>query len=617
METRSIIFLLAFFSFLSVSVPIMSEPTKMDNSEETAALAHQNGNYSDIKDQFLREYLMKTLGYSFYTNAETYTSLTIDDPRITTLVGLEMFTNLNRLVLRGLSIKWFDAKNYLSYLEIDQCDSIQQIYRQQGVRDSFVIKNCMNMEIIYDFTAQHTIIQSCPKLKTYYSECNDFRIDNCPLLNEVGVHIQPFYNWPKKCKCEINGCPNVTKLVVKRFFGVQERDACEQELEHLDVSRLINLVDLRCNLIRLKELDISNCHKIEVLDVSNNFLEALDISNCPKIREINVSNNDLERLDVSNCPSIMQLNASNNKLKALDVSNCPGIKEINVSHNNLEALDISNCPDLETLDVGFNLRPLYDFSRHDKLTSLGCAGCGYTSIDVSNHTKLTYLDLSYNRLSTLDIRGLYDLKVLHCESNELEEIVHENQNFANHGGKTKYLHCYGNLLTAYNVPNTCNVDVVGGEQYITRELTTLPDGTIGVEVSEETQAKRIFQLKYHKYCYSKESNRYYLGNESGKAQITQAWGKNYLVVNPKNYEIDEIPYIQYTYSCHIDEDYPTLNTNGGTLNVWIILPSPTEIKQISDMNTEDVWHTLSGVRLSSPPTQKGIYIKNGKKVAVK
>ena len=32
---------------------------------------------------------------------------------------------------------------------------------------------------------------------------------------------------------------------------------------------------------------------------------------------------------------------------------------------------------------------------------------------------------------------------------------------------------------------------------------------------------------------------------------------------------------------------------------------------------EEVWHTLQGIRLSGRPTERGVYIRNGKKVMVK
>ena len=634
-KSRTITFILALSAFFSVSVPVMSEPLKTDNSEETVAHINKWYNYefSEIRDPFLKELLRTQYGLGYYEGrADTIKSLTIDDPRITSLYGLYIFTNLERLVLRGLSIKstypGYPFKK-LSYLEIDQCDSIPQIYARTDINaDTVIIRNCKNIERVWYSTFDHIFFQSCFRLKISDLDlCSDVSFDNCP-------HLDSLYIWFKTAadtRCEIKNCPNVTLLSVK---GSLDRDFDPADLGRIDLSQLPKLTYLRIHDTLLKELDLSNCHKIkeldiqksnlseldiskcpdiEVLNVINNNLGELDLSNCHIIRKLDVSNNKLKELDFSDCPGIKEINVSHNNLETLDISKCPDIKEINVSHNNLETLDISKCPDIEVLDVGFNVCPLYDFSRNDKLTSLGCAGCGYTSIDVSKQTRLTYLDVSYNKLSTLDIRGLSDLKELRCEANELEKIEYDQKFY---GSQKIYFHAWGNLFTAFNAPDISSMYFVGGDQYVTRELTTLPDGSIGVEVAEEAYEDRIDDLRQYKYNY--ELCRWIGRRIEKKAKITQAWGKNYLLVEPEFSTIDEIGYISYDYYCAHSNNPYSPNTNRGKLHVWIIIPSPTGIKQIREMNNgEEVWHTLNGVRLPGPPTQKGIYIKNGKKVTVK
>ena len=43
--------------------------------------------------------------------------------------------------------------------------------------------------------------------------------------------------------------------------------------------------------------------------------------------------------------------------------------------------------------------------------------------------------------------------------------------------------------------------------------------------------------------------------------------------------------------------------------------SPAEIKEITE--SAGAWYTINGVRLNSKPTQKGLYIHNGRKVVIK
>ena len=51
---------------------------------------------------------------------------------------------------------------------------------------------------------------------------------------------------------------------------------------------------------------------------------------------------------------------------------------------------------------------------------------------------------------------------------------------------------------------------------------------------------------------------------------------------------------------------------------WVDAATPTGIKTMKDVRgmMPDVWYTIDGSRLSGKPTQKGIYIVNGKKVVI-
>ena len=41
------------------------------------------------------------------------------------------------------------------------------------------------------------------------------------------------------------------------------------------------------------------------------------------------------------------------------------------------------------------------------------------------------------------------------------------------------------------------------------------------------------------------------------------------------------------------------------------------IENMSKVNTAEGWFTTNGVKLNAQPTQKGVYIHNGKKIVVK
>jgi len=45
--------------------------------------------------------------------------------------------------------------------------------------------------------------------------------------------------------------------------------------------------------------------------------------------------------------------------------------------------------------------------------------------------------------------------------------------------------------------------------------------------------------------------------------------------------------------------------------------TPTKVGHTEITDKADAWYTIDGVKLDGKPTKKGLYIKNGKKVAVK
>ena len=70
----------------------------------------------------------------------------------------------------------------------------------------------------------------------------------------------------------------------------------------------------------------------------------------------------------------------------------------------------------------------------------------------------------------------------------------------------------------------------------------------------------------------------------------------------------------YLVYCMIGDEI--LYFNEESADYWNI-PLPTSIAAPRSDSTISSWHTLSGHRLSSPPTRKGVYIRDGKKVVVK
>ena len=131
-----------------------------------------------------------------------------------------------------------------------------------------------------------------------------------------------------------------------------------------------SLIDLRCSLNNLTDLDISANTNLTELRCQYNSLTTLDIS----------ANTKLTLLD-----------CGLNSLTNLNVSASPNLTDLRCNDNNLTDLDLSVNTELTTLWCFYNGLTNLDVSANTQLTDLYCANNSLTNLDLSANTNLTYL----------------------------------------------------------------------------------------------------------------------------------------------------------------------------------------------------------------------------------
>ena len=101
-------------------------------------------------------------------------------------------------------------------------------------------------------------------------------------------------------------------------------------------------------VIDVKEKEISDLTGIGIftaltyLYCGGNSLTSLDVSNCKALTYLNCVGNSLTSLDVSQNTALMTLSCGGNSLTSLEVSNCTALTELYCSGNSLTSLDVSN-----------------------------------------------------------------------------------------------------------------------------------------------------------------------------------------------------------------------------------------------------------------------------------
>ena len=357
---------------------------------------------------------------------------------------------------------------------------------------------------------------------------------------------------------------------IEFFTGLKELFCPVNELTSLDVSKNTELTRLACGQNQIKSLDLSKNTKMENLHCANNQLTALDVSMMPNLWRLYCLNNKLTKLDVTKNTKLTELTCGDNQLTSLDVSKNTALKELYCYNNQLTSLDVSKNTALTVLSCFNNQLTNLDVSKNTALENLGCDNNQLTSLDVSKNTALIALFCYDNQLTSLDVSKNTALVVLNCYNNQLSSID-LSKNTA-----LQDLRCENNQLTSLDVSkNTALIQLVcHGNQIKEDQMLTLVN-------SLPTVTEGYFYV-----IDTKNSNEQ---NVCTKPQVKIATDKGWKV-----YEYYDGYYYEYEGS------------------------EVTAIRSIEvSPETKSHWYTLDGKRLSGKPTQKGIYVYNGRKVVVK
>ncbi|AEO61364.1 hypothetical protein MYCTH_2311427 [Thermothelomyces thermophilus ATCC 42464] len=230
----------------------------------------------------------------------------------------------------------------------------------------------------------------------------------------------------------------VEKLAEVEPFEPYWEDMRELELREKGLSAL-HALDEYCG--QLESLDVSK-NKIRNLGgipssvlhlrITHNQLSSLTAWNhLINLQYIDVSNNSLTSLAVfKNLIHLRSLRADNNQITSLDgIKFHKGLQTLRVRGNLIKEVDFdgSTLHQLTDLDLKNNqIRHVANIDQLPLLSSLDLDGNRLTSFSVDSAepmTSLRYLRLDDNNLTTLNVRALPHLRLLHADRNALVQIA--------------------------------------------------------------------------------------------------------------------------------------------------------------------------------------------------
>lgn len=304
--------------------------------------------------------------------AEIITILNLSGSNITSLEGLNYFTNLISLrssftgitnldLSQNVNLKSLDcSNNQLANLDLSSNPLLTSLHCHYNQISNLNITQNNQLEILFccDNQITNLNISQNTALKTLICSSNQLSILNT--TSNINLEI---------LECHSN---NISNLNLSQNILLTRLTCAYNPITNLDLSQNINLIYLNCDDIEISNINITQNISLKGLDVSNNQLTGLDISNNNLLESIDCQNNQLTNLDVSNNFNLTILNCKDNLLTMLNIKNnsieksynspmdmnytsislignptlqyiCADETQINLIQNKIQALGYINC----------------------------------------------------------------------------------------------------------------------------------------------------------------------------------------------------------------------------------------------------------------------------------
>lgn len=310
-------------------------------------------------------------GYLSDAEIANVTSIDVSkcSPAISSLNGVELFTNLSKLDCNEQSIR---------NLDIENLENLEYIDVSSNRIDSLTLPVSAEKLTYLDISGNK--ITSLTSLADY---------NNLVLLNANST--------------------NLSSIDVSNMKGLKVLGVSGTTISTLDLGSNMELTTLYCDsMSSLSTLDVSDHMKLTSLYCAG-----------PEGGSVRSS---LTKLDVSGDTALASLDCSNSNIVDLNIDNTPGLTDLNCSNTRLTSIDVTQNTSLTSLDVSSNALGAVDVTKNTKLTNLYVKDTGINKLDITTLKGLINLDASANSLAELDIASNSALEKLYLEDNDLQGI---------------------------------------------------------------------------------------------------------------------------------------------------------------------------------------------------
>ena len=417
-------------------------------------------NFPDAK--FL-SYLQATYPYGLTaSSAADVQYLDVSSKGISSLVGIEHFTALKRLICSGNSLTALDVSsntaldtlfcgnNKLTALDVSNNRALADLNCANNFLTALNVSYNTALTRLYCGNNSLTALDVSKNTALEYLYCDHNSLTALNVSNNTALKILGcVYNSLTALDVSNNTaltllyCPHnsLSTLNVSYNTALTNLNCGYNSLSALNVSSNTALTILSCENNSLTALDLSNITALESLDCGNNSLTSFSVSNNAALKHLRCAGIGLTSLNVSIYPALLTLDCGNNSLTALNVSNNTALTSLSCEYNSLTALNVSNNTALTRLYCYYNSLTALDVSNNTALEGLSCFNNNLSALNVSNNTALTDLECGRNYLSSLDLSNNTALEELSCYNNNLTSLdLSRNKALT-------YIYCSSNPIT--------------------------------------------------------------------------------------------------------------------------------------------------------------------------
>lgn len=488
-------------------------------------------------------------------------------------------------------------------------------------------------------------------------------------INATNFPDENFRVFVKQYDTDNNGYLSTAELAAVTTLECKYKSIADLKgIEHFTA-----LKELNCSNNQLTSLYVNANTAMEDLSCNNNQLTSLNVKNNTALKWLNCSGNQLTSLNVDNNTTLTSLSCYNNQLKSLDVRYNTALTKLLCGNNQLTTLDMWKNTAMEELFCENNQLTTLNVSKNAALTKLWCYNNRLKSLDVSNNTVLKYLYCYGNQLTRLNVftvpaikdavengtkdtsnsdydrytstqSALYVDKTVIIVTVEPEGVAINATNFPNEkfrsivAGTQIDKDADGYLSTA-EIAAVTELDVhwkrindLTGVEHFTA-LTSLDcsfNSLHALDVSKNTELTSLnCSINYLHALDVSNNNKLkvlscFANRINGESMLalvnslpTVTGGKLYVLDPEITFTVEDNVITESQVNVAKGKGWTVYHKNGEDWEEY----TGSEVTAIRSIEvspeTKSHWYTLDGKRLSGKPTQKGIYVRNGRKVVVK